>query len=292
MSKLIVGCGYLGWRVARAWRHNGDEVVAVTRSAERGRQFAQEGMTPFVADITDARTLSGLPPAQCVLFAVGYDRRSGLPIRDVYVDGLLATLDALEPSTERLIYVSSTGVYGQTHGEWVNESSTCEPDREGGRACLEAESALESHPLGRRSIILRMAGIYGPRRVPRVQDIRAGRPIAAPPIGYLNLIHVDDAVQAVLAAETIAPPDRILIADGSPVERKVYFEKVAQLCGGPRPTFAPPGDSPADHRASSNKRIDNQRMRDKLKLALRYPSYHEGLAQILSDTSESESQHG
>ena len=292
MSKLIVGCGYLGSRVARAWRRDGAQVTAVTRSSERGRQFADQGITPFVADITDPRTLSGMPPAECVLFAVGYDRQSGLPIRDVYVDGLLATLAALEPLTKRLIYISSTGVYGQTQGEWVNESSACEPARAGGRACLEAESALESHPLGTRSIILRLAGIYGPGRVPRVQDIRAGRPIAAPPTGYLNLIHVDDAVQAVIAAETIQPPERILIADGSPVERKAYFEQVAQLCGGPRPTFAPRSDSPADQRALSNKRVDNQHMRDKLQLSLRFPSYREGLTQILAGASESESQQG
>ena len=99
-----------------------------------------------------------------------------IPMATVYVDGLQAALDALPTATGRIIYISSTGVYGQTSGEWVDEESECRPTREGGRVCLAAEGVLASPDLGQRAVVLRLAGIYGPGRIPRRTELPAKIP--------------------------------------------------------------------------------------------------------------------
>ena len=283
MAKLIVGCGYLGYRVAQRWRAAGDEVLVVTRDATRAARFAAEGFRPIVADVLRPESLAGLRAVDVVLYAVGYDRTSGVSIEDAYPRGLKNVLDALPASIGKLIYVSSTGVYGQATGETVDEDSPCEPTRPGGRAALAAEHVLAAHPLGNRGIVLRLAGIYGPERIPLAADIRASRPLAVPADGHLNLIHVDDAAAVVVAAaERAVPPRTYVVSDGHPVERRAYYEELARLIGAPEPTFAAaaPG-SPATDRAGTDKRMTNARLLAELPIQLAYPSYREGLAALV-----------
>jgi nucleoside-diphosphate-sugar epimerase len=241
------------------------------------------GIEPLVADIMVPETLKELPGADTVLFAVGYDRTCGHSIRQLYVDGLRNVLEHLPADITRLIYVGSTGVYGQSGDVWVDEQSPCEPTREGGRACWQAEQLLRSHRWGQRSIILRMAGIYGPGRIPRRRELQAGAAIEAPSEGYLNLIHVDDAASTVIAAEQQAVlPALYCVSDGHPVVRGEYFRELAALLGAPEPTFREPRpDVPAAQRASASKRVSNRRMVAELQFDLLYPSYREGLAAIV-----------
>jgi len=284
VKKLVVGCGYLGAPVAEQWLRDGHRVHVLTRSAEHAERFARQGLVPILGDITVPETLVDLPVVDHVLCAVGYDRRSGLSIKNVYVEGLRHLLDALSPMTTRLVYVSSTGVYGQNDGSWIDENSPCQPTREGGVACLEAERCLQSHALGRRSVILRMCGIYGPGRVPRIADIKAGRPIASPKYGYLNLIHRQDAVRSILLAEENAiPPDLILVGDGCPVLRRDYFAYLAELLATDLPDLVVPrNDAAVSERALSDKRVTNQRMLDVLRIRLEYPSFREGLESVVA----------
>jgi nucleoside-diphosphate-sugar epimerase len=261
----------------------GGSVCAVTRSAERGSAMRTSGIEPLVADILVPETLKGLPRADTVLFAVGYDRNCGHSIRQLYFDGLRNVLEHLPTEIARFIYVSSTGVYGQSGDVWVDEQSPCEPTREGGRACWQAEQLLRSDRLGQQTIILRMAGIYGPGRIPRRRELQAGAAIEAPSAGYLNLIHVDDAASAVIAAEQQAvPPALYCVSDGHPVVRGDYFRELAALLGAPEPTFAlPRRDAPAAQRASASKRVSNRRMVAELQFERLYPSYREGLDAIV-----------
>jgi nucleoside-diphosphate-sugar epimerase len=288
MSKLIFGCGYLGSRVARLWRQAGHEVFVVTRSNDRARAFAAEGLRPIVADVLRPNTLVDLPAADTVLYAIGYDRGyvgiAGASMHEVYVDGLGAVLAALPAATNRFLYVSSTGVYGQSHGETVDENSPCEPTRAGGRACLAAEALLAADLMGNRGIVLRMAGLYGPGRIPNLAEIRNGRPLAVTSSGHLNLIHVDDAAAVVLAAdERASPPRAYLVSDGQPVERHEYYSELARLLCVDSPEFvSPPADNPAAIRASADKLVNNERMVAELAVRLKYPSYREGLAAILA----------
>ena len=285
MTKLIFGCGYLGRRVARRWLDDGAEVCAVTRSADRAALLAADGLRTIVADINDPRMIAELPAAETVLVAVGYDRAVGRSIHDVYVGGLRTILGALPAGIGRLIYISSTGVYGQGDDEWVDEQSPCEPTREGGRAVLDAEELLRAHALGDRSIVLRMAGLYGPGRIPRRDDIAAGHRIAAPAGGYLNLIHVDDAAAVVLLAEQRAElPSTYIVSDGRPVLRWEYFDALAQLLDAPSPKFSTaPDDTPAAQRAASSKRVRNRRLIEELGATLKYPTCAKGLAAALAE---------
>jgi nucleoside-diphosphate-sugar epimerase len=284
MAKLIFGCGYLGRRVARRWLAAGEAVCVVTRSAARASEFAAEGFQPIVADVVRPESLASLPTASTVLYAIGYDRGSGKSLREVYVDGLRAVLDALSPDTGTFIYISSTGVYGQTDGQWIDEQSPCQPNREAGRVCLEAERMLAGHARGAQAILLRMAGLYGPGRIPNAQALRSGEPIAVAEQGWLNLIHVDDAAEVVLAAERRAPLARTyLVSDGAPVERAEYYAELARVLGAPAPRFvAPASEAPAALRSAASKRVDNRRMRAELDCTLRYPTYREGLAAIVA----------
>jgi nucleoside-diphosphate-sugar epimerase len=309
MAKLIFGCGYLGLRVARLWLAAGERVYAVTRTAERAAVLAAEGVEPIVSDVA----AGGSPPlpqdVETVLWAVGFgrsrlpggtlsaektgasdtDARSGsasptYPIHDLYVGGLASAVIALPATVRRFIYISSTGVYGQVTGDEVDEDSPCEPTRGGGRATLAAENGLRTGPLANRTIIVRLAGLYGPGRIPRSKELLAGEPIDAPSKGWLNLIHVEDAARIVLLAEAKAPlPSLYVVSDGQPVERADYYRELARLLGAPPPRFIePPAGSHARERAGSNKRVNPRRLFAELGPTLAYPSYREGLAAIVA----------
>lgn len=284
---LIFGCGYLGQRVAEAVRAAGQQVAALTRSVERSATLAARGIAPVVGDWTDARQLRRLPPHRRVLVAVAWDRHSGSDRRNVLVEGLRNALQATDPAAH-LCYISTTGVYHQRDGRWVDETSACRPTTAGGKTHLEAEELLQRLRPGGGWTILRMAGLYGPGRVPRSDDIVHGRPIATASEGYLNLIHVEDAAAAVLAAwrrsqQSPAAGRHYVIADGCPVPRRQFYQQIATLTHSPPPRFVPPpADSPVAARAESNKRIWNARMRRELLPRLCYPSFRHGLAAILA----------
>jgi len=282
VQKLIIGCGYLGQRVAQQWLQAGDQVTVLTRSTERASELSKAGLQTLVGDLTRPDSLPSFPACETVLYAVGYDRSSSQSIEEVYVQGLENFLARIDPGG-KVIYISSTGVYGQNDGSWVDEDSPCQPTRPGGVACLAAESLLASHPRGAGSIVLRLAGIYGPNRIPRRAAIEAGKPVAAAENGYLNLIHVVDAVEAILATEACLDlPPVLLVSDGQPVLRGTYFQEIARLLGAPKPQFSPPDE--ASHqagRATSDKRISNRRLQETLPMSFQYPSYREGLAALL-----------
>jgi nucleoside-diphosphate-sugar epimerase len=160
MVKLVCGCGYLGKRVARRWMAAGQEVWATTRSGDRAAQLACHGIQPIVVDLTRPfKFPSEMPEIDTVLSAVGFDRSSGQSIHDVSVGGMRNVLQALPSTVQRFIFISSTGVYGQSQGELVDEQSPCEPRRPSGQACLAAERLLAEHALAFRRIVLRLAGI-------------------------------------------------------------------------------------------------------------------------------------
>lgn len=281
--RLLFGCGYLGLRVARRWREAGDRVVAVTRSAATGQRFADEGLEPLVAEVTQPGSLRNLPAADTMLFAVGYDRSAEPTIQQVYAEGFRNVLDALPRETGRVIYISTTGVYGNAGGGGVDEQTPPAPTRDGGKASLAAEKILAESPWADRGVALRLAGIYGPDRLPYLAKLRAGEPIAAPRNGSLNLIHVDDAATATLAAASVeSPPSVVCVSDGSPPQRGDYYAEVARLLGAPEPNFVEPEtDSPRAARAAADKRVANRLLREHLGVSLRYPTYREGLAAIL-----------
>jgi nucleoside-diphosphate-sugar epimerase len=282
MPKLIVGCGYLGLRVAEQWQAAGEEVWVTTRSIDRARHLEQSGYRAMVVDVLNRPSLAALPSVETVFWAVGHDRRAAASIDQVYVTGLGHVLDALPGGLQKFIYTSTTGVYGDFGGDWVDEDSPCHPQRSGGRASLAAEQLLGRHRWGGKAVVLRMAGLYGPDRLPYLQTLVEGRPLDAPAQGYLNLIHVDDAARAVLAADQRAQIPRVyLVSDGRPAERAAFYSELARLLAAPPPSFNASPNTPAAHRAAANKRISNARLLAELAPEFAYPSYREGLAAIV-----------
>lgn len=196
-------------------------------------------------------------------------------MRRVYVEGLRNVLQAL-PARTNLVHVSSTSVYGQTAGEEVDESAVTAPVEESGQVVLEAEQTLQL--LRPDAIVLRFAGIYGPGRLIRAKDLQVGRLLAIDPEKWLNLIHVEDGVTAILAALERGKPGGIYnVSDGSPVRRREFYTRLAELLGAAPPRFVPPPE-PAPPSERTNRRIVNRRMRQELGVTPQYPSYAEGLA--------------
>jgi nucleoside-diphosphate-sugar epimerase len=278
-ARLVVGCGYLGTRVARAWRAAGDRVLAVTRRPERAVELAAVGLEPVVADVTAAdhtAWLATLPEVATVFWAVGFDRASGRSHADVHVHGLGRLLDALS-GRPRIILSSSTGVWGDEAGTIVDEDTPARPAREAGHVLVEAESLLRSHRLG-PGVALRFAGLYGPGRLPRLDALRAGRPIAADPDSWLNLIHVDDAARVVLAvAAAPAPAPLYVVSDGRPVRRRDWYGRLAAVAQAPPPVWDPaaPRDRGAD------KRVNPARLFRDLGLTLDHPDSLAALAGLM-----------
>ncbi|MBI2806393.1 MAG: SDR family oxidoreductase [Planctomycetes bacterium] len=269
---LILGCGYLGRRVAARWRERGDRVFAATRNATH----LPPDVEPIVCDVLDVNSLRILPRVDTVVYAIGFDRSSGANMRAVYVNGLANVLSHL-PAPGRFIYVSSSSVYGQTEGEWVDETSPAAPVEESGRIVLDAEAVLRDRLPS--ALVLRFAGIYGPGRLLRRQAIEKGEPIVGDADKWLNLIQVDDGAEAILAAECQGVAGLTYnICDDHPVRRRWFYSALAHLLKAPAPRFLPPpADQPAPPHEKGNRRINNWRMKKELRVALRYPDYEQGL---------------
>jgi nucleoside-diphosphate-sugar epimerase len=279
---LVVGCGYLGARVARLWQASGHTVWALTRRADRARELALSGWHPVVADINRPESLPSLPQCATVLVAVGHERLASGSRADAHPAAVKHLVSALPAGMERLIYISSTGVYGQNDGTWVDEASPTEPQRAGGRACLDAERWLTTSPWSAAVLVLRLAGLYGPGRLPRLDELRAGI-VPVEESAYLNLVHVDDAAQIVhQVSQRVNPPDVLNVSDGHPVERGTYLRYLAELSGLRPPRFTSPGPhDPGSRRAAGSKRVSTRRLAQRCPIEWLYPSYREGLRQAV-----------
>lgn len=289
MRRLIVGCGYLGRRVAARWAAAGDEVFALTRSEKNATVLREQGLIPILGDVTDAETLQSLPQCDTVLHAVGYDRTAAASKREVYVDGLANVLDRMANSCDRFIHISSTSVYGQEKGEWVDEDSLCESATESGVICLAAERLVQDRFAPDSStgqgVIMRLSGIYGPERLlSRIEGLQNAQPLPGPEAGWLNLIHVDDAAQAVVeCAEADVPEAVYLVSDNRPVLRGDYYRLLAQLVNAPAPNFD--HKAVARHSLGINKRCCNRSLRENLGVTLMYPNIEEGLPHAVQSSA-------
>jgi nucleoside-diphosphate-sugar epimerase len=276
MDKLIIGCGYLGRRVAKRWLAQGHTVYGMTR--DKAAELRALGIRPIVGDVREVLDVLSLPVAHTVLYAAAPGRGTGQTEEEIWLEGLSNLTFAMEdwPIQPRLLFVSSTSVYGQAGGEEVNESSRTKPYEEAGQALLRAERFLLSR--WSEAVILRFAGIYGPGRLLRSKAIQAGEPIVADPDKWLNLIHVEDGANAVLAAEINGQAGAIYnISDGHPVRRRDFYARMAEVLGAPSPRFVLPSPDALPPHETANRRISNRRMREELKVDLQYPHYDEGL---------------
>ncbi len=280
--------------MAHVWRRNGDKVYVTTRSPERATRLTAEGFIPIILDITDFGSLAELSQHQfaTVVVSVGMDRTASDSVHHVYVNGLKNVLSALpQPNsanvTPHLVYVSSTGVYGDFGGDWVDEQSPTDPQRDGGKACLAAEDLLKNSEFWNSSTILRMAGLYGGSRVPTLQKVKKKVWTQLSPAGYLNLIHMDDAVAAINAVVTEKLTAEVFcVSDGNPSIRRDYYQFIADHFGLGPIDWSDEGAPDKNARSSSSKRIGNRKLLDATGLQLSHPDYRSGLAECFAATSE------
>jgi nucleoside-diphosphate-sugar epimerase len=285
---LIIGCGYLGRRLGGLLLARGERVFGTVRSTSRAEEIAGLGIEPVIADVLQPDTWRDLARIERVFYCVGFDRSAGVPMQAVSVDGLQTVLDNLPSSVGRLVYASSTGVYGQRGGEWIDEDSLTYPQHESGRVCLEAEEHVRAWAKTRAcsAVVLRFAGLYGPGRIVRRTMLERGEPIPGDPEKFLNLIHVEDAARAAEAAlDAVEPEPTYLVGDDRPVTRREYYSVAARTLNALEPRFAPPQPgSPEPARDATNKQVSNRRMKRGLGLALLYPDIATGLPAALEPT--------
>jgi nucleoside-diphosphate-sugar epimerase len=282
MRALVIGCGYLGRRVAAIWRSAGWDVSALTRTPENVAVLSHLGLEPIIGDVLLPETLKSLPPADVVLYAVGHDRRAVSSKRDVYVQGLVNFMNEHGRGVRRLLYVSSTSVYGQDRGEWIDETCETTPATEDGRIQLAAEEEVRRRCHEGAGSVLRFSGIYGPGRLlRRIEAVRSGEPIAANPDGFLNLIHVDDGAMIVSRlAERDALQPTYLVTDDRPIRRREYYQLLAKLVGGAEPVFQCDANTVG---GGLNKRCSNQRIKADLGNSLSFPTIETGLPHAVGD---------
>ncbi|CAN5759834.1 SDR family oxidoreductase [soil metagenome] len=292
MKTLILGCGYLGRRVGRLLLERGERVFGTVRSKISAHGLESWGIEPILADVLDPGSLSKLPDADRMLYCVGFDRSAGIPMRTVSVDGLRNVLAHLPEGCQRIVYAGSTSVYGQTDGDWIDETSLTRPSNESGRVSLDAERILwkEAMEHGLQAVVVRFVGLYGPGRILRRATLERSEPIAGDPSRFLNLIHIDDAAASAVAALDRGEEDRVYLAcDDRPIERQEFYSLVAERIGAPAPRFEPPAPgSPEAARDGANRRASNRRMKAELGVALRYPDIKVGVpAALASEATES-----
>ncbi|MFB6094393.1 MAG: SDR family oxidoreductase [Halanaeroarchaeum sp.] len=284
MHVLIVGCGYVGLELGRRLTP-AHRVTGVRRSGEGLDAVEAAGLEAVHADATRPGDLYSLPSADVVVYAASAGRNGSA--RETYVEGLRTVIDHVggrRDSPDRLLYTSSTGVYGDRGGAWVDESAALDPATDREETLVEAERVAREH--GAPSIdrtVVRFGGIYGPGRSP-VERYRTG-PVSP---GYANFVHRDDAAGALafLLREDVARDAIRNVVDGAPVERPALAEWIAERTDGDPPSVVPLSerDLPADRRErlAANKRVANDALLgDEYEFV--YPSVREGIREGLAD---------
>lgn len=263
---LIAGSGDLGRRIARGLREDGAAVRAIARHPR------PHDPSVLACDLTQpiARGFAGT--CDVLVHCLAPATRDEATYRAVYVDALRHLLAAL-PDTGRIVFVSSTAVYGDHAGRWVDESTTCQPIGFNGRILLEAEDAARS--CGRDALVLRLGGLYGPGRDMLLRRVRAGAPlpVSEPPL-YTNRIHVDDAAAAAVHLMRQRATGLFNLVDAAPVAQPEVLDWIADRLALPRLSRID-GPPPAD-----NKRVDSTRLRA-TGFQLRYPDFRAGYAALL-----------
>jgi len=265
---LIAGCGDLGIRLAGRMARSEWQVHGLRRRPEA----LPEGIVPVAADLLDAASLSVLDREwDAVVYQATPDCYDEGGYRAVYVEGLAGLFDRV--TAHRLLFVSSTAVYGQDAGEWVDEDSETAPGRFNGRILLEAESlAARSAP---QSVVVRFSGIYGPGRDFLLRKVASGDAACREqPPQWTNRIHADDCAGVLAHLLTLErPAARYCGSDHHPAPRCEVLDWLAGQLGAARP-----GREPAA--GGQGKRVSNARL---LESGYRFihPDYRSGYQELL-----------
>ena len=282
---LIVGCGDIGLRVARllAGRYT---LLALTSSVERCDTLRALGIVPLLGNLDHPETLARLGGlADAVLHLAPPAATGTIDERTAHLLQALARRGRIE----RLVYASTSGVYGDAQGERFDETRAIRPATDRAQRRVDAERRVRwfGRAFGARVTVLRIPGIYAADRPgghPRERLARGTPVLAAADDGYSNHIHADDLARACVAALRRGLPQRVLhVCDDTELKMGDYFDLAADLSGLPRPPRVTRSEAQAQLSPlllsfmSESRRLDNRRMKRELGLKLRYPTVREGL---------------
>ncbi|WP_317203981.1 SDR family oxidoreductase [Janthinobacterium sp.] len=278
---LILGCGDVGMRLLPLLRAR-FRVFAVTSQAERRGALRAAGAIPIVADLdqrASLKRLAGLAP---------YIVHLAPPQADGALDRRTRNLAAILPERARLVYVSTSGVYGDCGGALIDETRPVAPSNARAKRRVDAERVLRAWARGSHSslAILRVPGIYAADRLP-LKRLREGTPALAPADDvYTNHIHADDLARIIALALFRALPGRVYHAvDDSDMKMADYFDAVADAHALPRPPRLPRAAlrevvSPALLSfMSESRRMQNGRIKEELGVRLHYARVADALQQ-------------
>ena len=285
---FIIGCGDIGRRTAQLWQARGADVSALARSNNRAQQLQQLNITPIAGDLDQPASLQALPLAGALLYYFAPP-----PAEDDRDGRMRAMVAAMTTGTRpgKIIYISTTGVYGDNLGAWVTEDTPLQPSAARSRRRVDAETVLRGfgRAHGVPVIILRVPGIYGPGRLP-IEAIRARRPVLHEnESGYTNRIHAEDLARICLVAAERGQADTAYnVSDGQPSSMTAYFNQLADAVGDPRPPLVTRAEAQQVLSAGmlsyldESRRVDNRRMREELGVTLLYPTLEVGLRASLA----------
>jgi nucleoside-diphosphate-sugar epimerase len=281
---LIVGCGDLGMRLVPLLRDR-YRLYALTRSPERHAHLRMQGVVPLSGDLDDAASLARLAglPHDVLHFAPPPSRGED----DVRTANLIRALRTARSIPQRMIYISTSGVYGDCAGRLVREHDALCPQTDRARRRADAERRLRDwgRRTGVRVVILRVPGIYAADRLPLDRLRRETPVIDDAQDSYGNHIHADDLAGIVVAALARGRSQRVYnAADGMATKMGQYFDLVARSFGLPLPPRVSREQAEAQlppvllSFLRESRRLDNARLRRELRVHLRYPSVYEGVA--------------
>jgi nucleoside-diphosphate-sugar epimerase len=267
---LVVGCGYVGQPLAEKLAAAGHEVWAVSRNLP---QVAAR-VVSVACDLTQPERVKMLPRECDVVINTASSSKGGVEeYRSVYLEGTRNLLSHLQ--FQKYIWTSSTSVYAQTDGSIVTEESAAEPDSPTSRILRETEELVIGKEHG---IVLRLAGIYGPGRGHLFQQyLRGEARIHGEGTRWLNMVHRDDAVGAIIAALEKGRPGQIYnVADNEPVTEREFFAWLAQRLKRDLPPSVDETERAGRKRGVTNKRVSNRKLREGPGYEFIYPTFREG----------------
>jgi nucleoside-diphosphate-sugar epimerase len=288
---FIVGCGDIGLRVAALELAAGSQVFALSRSEASVRALSHHGIKPVMGNLDKPDTLLGLPADARVLYYFAPPPSKGED--DPRLAALVSALGNHD-LPRRVVYISTSGVYGDCGGEWVDEDWPVNPrsDRGWRRAAAEKRLTGWCGSCEVERVILRVPGIYGPGRLP-VERIRRGVPVVREDESpWSNRIHADDLAQACyLSAYRGRVGGVYNVSDGNPTTMTDYFCRVADFLKLPRPQAITMEEARTNlgpgilSFLEESKRLDNRRMLNELGVGLRYPDLSSGLPACMQGIS-------
>lgn len=281
MRILIIGCGYLGMAIGERLVAAGHSVTGVRRGPDVDGELAARGIGLIEGDITDRNNVRSWPDGwDVVINAVSSSRGGAEVYRQVYGNGTRHVVERYAGSgLARYIHISSTSVYGQTDGGWVDEDAATEPGTETGGVLVDTERWLleERKARGFPVVLLRVAGIYGPGRGHLLSQLLKGEArIQGDGSRWVNMVHRDDAARAVICVAEASEVGSVYnVVDDEPVAQGAFVKWLAQEHGKASPPMATELENSARKRGLTHKRVLNRRLRA-LGWKLEYPTYREG----------------